>query len=181
MEKIGLFYGSDTGVTDDITKDFVEFWGSDDLDIMEIGDASIDDFDNYKVLILGLSTWYDGDLQSDWEAFFEDFQTIDFTGKIVAIYGLGDQIGYAEYFVDGIGILAKVILERGGTVIGYWPTEGYRHTDSVAFVEDNEDLFYGLALDNDNESQLNDTRLTTWISQIKQELNSILISEQVSL
>lgn len=180
MEKIGLFYGSDTGVTDDITKDFIEVWGSDDLEVMEIGDASIDDFEKYKVLILGLSTWYDGDLQSDWETFFEDFQTINFTNKIVAIYGLGDQIGYAEYFVDGIGILAKVIIENGGKVIGYWPTEGYRHTDSVAFVDGDESLFYGLALDNDNESQLNDERLTTWIDQVKKELNAVLISEHVA-
>lgn len=177
MEKIGLFYGSDTGITDDLTKDFVSFWEIDNLEIMEIGDASVTDLEKYNVLIFGLSTWYDGDLQSDWEDFFDDFQTIDFTNKIVAIYGLGDQIGYCEYFVDGIGILAKVILENGGKVIGHWPTENYRHTDSVALVDGNEDYFYGLALDNDNESQLNDIRLTTWITQIKQELcnNSVVI------
>ena len=94
MEKIGLFFGSDTGVTDDITKDFVEIWENNELEVMEIGDASKEDLEQYKVLILGLSTWYDGDLQSDWETFFDDFKEIDFTDKIVAIYGLGDQIGY---------------------------------------------------------------------------------------
>ena len=181
MEKIGLFYGSDTGVTDDITKDFTSLWNSDDLEVMEIGDATIQDIEKYRVLFLGLSTWYDGDLQSDWEGFFDDFKTIDFTNKIVAIYGLGDQIGYAEYFVDGIGIIAKVVIENGGKVIGHWPTDGYRHTDSVAFVDENETMFYGLALDNDNESQLTDTRLDTWINQIKGELNNILISEQIAI
>ncbi|MCB4799116.1 flavodoxin [Neotamlana laminarinivorans] len=174
MKKIGLFYGSDTGVTDDITRDFVTFWEDDNLEVMEIGDASVDDFNEYDTLILGLSTWYDGDLQSDWEDFFDDFQTIDFTDKTVAIYGLGDQIGYAEYFIDGVGILAKVIIEKGGTVVGYWPTEGYRHTDSVALIEDNEDMFYGLALDHDNESQLTDERLKAWIIQIKKEFNQVL-------
>ena len=116
-----------------------------------------------------MSTWYDGDLQSDWEDFFEDFKKIDFTGKTVAIFGLGDQIGYAEYFVDGIGILAKVIIENGGKIVGYWPTLGYRYTDSVALIAGNEDYFYGLALDHDNESQLTDERLKTWIKQIKNE------------
>lgn len=177
MEKIGLFYGSDTGCTDDFTKDFIEIWGKEDLNVMEIGDASIGDFKEHKVLILGLSTWYDGDLQSDWETFFEDFQTIDFTGKIVAIYGLGDQIGYGEYFVDGIGILAEVILENGGTVIGHWPTKGYRFTDSVAIVNENENFFYGLAIDNDNESQLSDERSKKWIEQVKLELKTVLIKE----
>lgn len=174
MEKIGVFYGSDSGVTDDITKDLTRFWETDNLEVMEIGDASTEDIEKYNILLFGLSTWYDGDLQSDWESFFDDFQTIDFTDKIVAIYGLGDQIGYAEYFVDGIGILAKVVLENGGKVIGYWPTEGYRHTDSVAFVEGNEELFYGLALDHDNEHQLTDERLVKWIEQIKQEMKDVL-------
>ena len=177
MEKIGLFYGSDTGVTDDITKDFVDAWEEDNLEVMEIGDAEKEDLEQYDVLILGLSTWYDGDLQSDWESFFDDFQDIDFSGKTVAIYGLGDQIGYGEYFIDGVGILAKVIIQNGGTVIGNWPIDGYRFTESVAVIEDKPDYFYGLAIDNDNESQLNDERLEAWIKQVKEELESITIAQ----
>lgn len=180
MNKIGLFYGSDTGVTDDITKDFVDIWANDDLNVMEIGDAEKEDLEAYNILILGLSTWYDGDLQSDWEAFFDDFQDIDFTGKIVAIYGLGDQIGYGEYFIDGVGILAKVILQNGGQIIGHWPNTGYRFTESKAVIESKPEYFYGLAIDNDNESQLNDERLQKWISQVKTELKSILIQKKIS-
>ncbi len=170
MSNIGLFYGSDTGVTDDITRDFVTYWEENNLKVMEIGDACVSDFEKYDTLILGLSTWYDGDLQSDWEVFFDDFQTIDFSGKTVAIYGLGDQIGYAEYFIDGVGILAKIILAKGGKIIGFWPTEGYRFTDSVALIDEQEGMFYGLALDHDNESQLTDQRLKAWITQVKAEL-----------
>ena len=181
MENIALFYGSETGVTDDITMDFVTFWKHNNLDLMEIGDATVLDFKNYEKLILGLSTWYDGDLQSDWEDFFEDFKTIDFTNKTVAIFGLGDQVAYAEYFVDGIGILAKEVLKNGGKVIGYWPTKGYQHTDSVAIIEENTELFYGLAIDQDNESQLTDERLITWISQIKKEFQSSQVSSETAI
>ncbi|MDY8135939.1 flavodoxin [Aquimarina sp. 2201CG5-10] len=170
MKKIALFYGSDTGCTDDITKDVVSIWGSEELDVCEISDVTIEKFDDYEIFLFGLSTWYDGDLQSDWEAFFDDFKEIDFTNKVVAIYGLGDQIGYGEYFVDGIGILAKVILENGGTIIGHWPYKGYRFTDSVAMIADKEGYFYGLAIDHDNESQLTDERLEKWIIQVKSEL-----------
>ena len=169
MENIALFYGSETGVTDDITRDFVTLWKDDTLDLMEIADATAVDFIKYERLILGLSTWYDGDLQSDWEDFFDDFKTIDFTNKTVAIFGLGDQVGYAEYFVDGVGILAKEVIKNGGQVIGYWPTKGYQHTESVAIIQENTELFYGLAIDEDNESQLTDERLNTWITQIKKE------------
>lgn len=41
MERIGLFYGSDTGVTDGISRDFVSFWENDNLDVTEIGDATV--------------------------------------------------------------------------------------------------------------------------------------------
>jgi len=181
MENIALFYGSETGVTDDITRDFVTLWKDDTLDLMEIADATAVDFIKYERLILGLSTWYDGDLQSDWEDFFDDFKTIDFTNKTVAIFGLGDQVGYAEYFVDGVGILAKEVIKNGGQVIGYWPTKGYQHTESVAIIQENTELFYGLAIDQDNESQLTDERLITWISQIKKEFQSSQVSSETAI
>ncbi len=175
MKQIALFYGSDTGCTDDITKDLTALWGEDELDVREICDVSKEDFNHFDIFIFGLSTWYDGDLQSDWEDFYDEFKKIDFTNKVVAIYGLGDQIGYGEYFVDGIGILAKVILQNGGTIIGHWPYKEYRFTDSIAMIEDKEGYFYGLAIDHDNESQLTDERLKKWIQQVKMELESYLI------
>ena len=168
-ETIGLFFGSDTGITEEITHEIVEFF--EDVEVKEISEASPEDFNQYSTLLLGLSTWYDGDLQSDWEDFYDDFKTIDFTGKKVAIYGLGDQVGYAEYFIDGVGMLAEVILENGGEVVGKWPVKDYRHTESKAIIPNDEDYFYGLAIDNDNESELNEERISAWIKQIKEELD----------
>ncbi|NIJ45376.1 flavodoxin I [Wenyingzhuangia heitensis] len=165
---IGLFFGSDTGITEELTQDIVDAF--DDVEVKEISEASASDFDQFSFILLGLSTWYDGDLQSDWETFFDEFKTIDFTGKKVAIYGLGDQIGYAEYFIDGVGMLAEVILENGGEVIGKWPVEGYRHTESKAIIPNDKDYFYGLALDNDNESDLNEERIEKWIAIVKQAI-----------
>ncbi len=164
-KRIGLFFGSDTGITEEVTSDIVEAF--EDIDVKEISEAKAENFEPYEIIILGLSTWYDGDLQSDWELFFEDFKTIDFTGKKIAIYGLGDQIGYAEYFIDGVGILAEVVLKNGGNIIGKWPVEGYRHTESKATIPNNINYFYGLALDNDNEPHLNEKRIKAWISILK--------------
>lgn len=166
--KIGLFFGSDTGITEELTQDISDAF--ENITVKEISEASPKDFQDYKTIILGLSTWYDGDLQSDWESFFDDFKTIDFTGKKVAIYGLGDQIGYAEYFIDGVGILAEVILKNGGEVVAKWPVEGYRHTESKAIIPDDEDYFYGLALDNDNESDLNEERIEGWLQLVKEAI-----------
>ncbi len=168
---IGIFYGSDTGCTEEITHDLVNYWDSSEVKVIECNQLKKEDFETFDFLILGLSTWYDGDLQSDWEDFFDDFKTIDFTGKTVAIYGLGDQVGYAEYFVDGIGILAEVIIENGGDVIGEWSTEGYEFTESKAIKS--EGYFYGLALDEDNESDLSAERLERWVKEVKHSFSEI--------
>ncbi|CAM1341693.1 flavodoxin [Tenacibaculum amylolyticum] len=170
MDTIGLIYGSDTGMTEEVTHNLIDISNL-DIDVIEAEVVKKSDFNRYNKLILGLSTWYDGDLQSDWENFFDEFETIDFSGKTVALYGLGDQYGYGEYFIDGVGILATTIIQNGGTVIGKWPIEGYDFTESKAKIEE-EDLFYGLALDEDNQPELTGDRLQQWVAQIEEEFDN---------
>ena len=172
MNKVALFYGSDTGATEAVTAKIVKLLGEEnvnDIDMSSVKDST--PFDDVSKIIIGIPTWYDGELQSDWEAFYPQFQKIDFTDKTVAIYGLGDQIGYAEYFVDGIGILAKTVMENGGNIVGLWSTDGYLHDESQALYEiEDEEYFLGLAIDEDNESDLTDQRLQTWLTQINEEM-----------
>lgn len=166
MKHIGIIYGSDTGATEDVTRVMVDMFEH-EVELIEVCDAEVADFSRFDLVILGLSTWYDGDLQSYWEDYYETFKTIDFKGQIVAIFGLGDQHGYGEYFIDGVGILAEVVLENGGTLIGHWPANDYEHTESKALMD--EQTFYGLALDEDNEQDLTEDRLKRWIAQLAKE------------
>lgn len=170
MSKIALIYGSETGNTEDVAKAIIEKWPNDEIELIEACDLDPSDFENYDNFILGLSTWNDGDLQSDWEDFFDDFEEIDFSNKTVAVFGLGDQSSYPDYFVDGMGIVAQSALNNGAKIIGNWPTEGYDFSESKAKIE-GKDLFYGLAIDEDNESELTDARLDEWISIIVNEFN----------
>ncbi|WMX13911.1 MULTISPECIES: flavodoxin [unclassified Aureispira] len=167
MKKIGLFWGSDTGMTEEIVNILVDSIGQDQVDSINVFNASIEQFAAYDTLILGLSTWYDGELQSDWDEFFEQFQQVDFSGKTVALFGLGDQEGYAEFFIDGVGIIGKVVQQNGGTIVGKWSTKGYDYEASKAVVE--EGFFMGLAIDEDNQPQQTDERLEQWIAQLKEE------------
>jgi flavodoxin I len=169
MDRIGLFFGSDTGYTETIAKKIVELWGDDVVEVHDIKDAVPADLEGYTQLILGTSTWNDGELVVGWYDFYPQVDDMDFTGKTVAVFGLGDQSGYGEYFVDGIGILAQKVKERGAKLIGKWPTEGYDFIESKA-VEN--DVFLGLALDDMNQSELTDERLDKWLEQIKQEFLS---------
>ena len=164
--RIKLIYGSDTGNTELVTEDIIKLL--DNVEVTTVGDLTPEDWD-YDRFILGIPTWYDGELQSDWEEYFEEFQTIDFTDKTVAIFGLGDQLGYEEWFCDGIGILAEVVLKNGGTVIGYTDKdESYDfETTPKSIIKDN--VFYGLCIDEDNQGELTQERLSKWVEQIKLE------------
>lgn len=167
MKKIGLFWGSDTGMTEEIVTILVDSIGVDLVDSINVFNASIESFETYDTLILGLSTWYDGELQSDWDEFFEQFQKVDFSGKTVALFGLGDQEGYAEFFIDGVGIIGTVVQQNGGKIVGEWKTTGYDYIASKAVIKDG--WFMGLAIDEDNQPQQTDERLEQWITQLRTE------------
>ena len=87
--------------------------------------------------------------------------------KTVAFYGLGDQVLYPNHFVDGLGILNEEVEKANGTLIGKWPIEGYSFTDSEGM---DNDMFFGLAIDEDTESDLTDKRVHRWVDSIKKEL-----------
>ena len=144
-------------------------WGADEIELYNILDVKPEEFDHYDKIIIGSSTWNDGELVSGWYDFFDNLDRIDLTGKTVAIFGVGDQLGYGEWYCDAIGILGAKIRERGGLLIGSWPTDGYNFMSSKA-VEDGK--FLGLALDETNQAESTDRRLIAWIEQIKAEFDS---------
>jgi len=162
--KIGIIWGSDSGDTEDVVDYIIKKINHYDVESINVGSAKTNDFLRFDLVILGISTWYDGDLQSDWERFYPAFQEINFDKNKIAIFGLGDQYGYEDYFVDGIGILAKVVLKNNGEIIGYWSTEGYEFEESKALY--NKDLFYGLALDEGNQYELTKDRINSWLNSI---------------
>ena len=164
--RIKLIYGSDTGNTELVTEDLVKLL--DNIEVTTVADLTPEDWE-YDNFILGIPTWYDGELQSDWEEYFEEFKTIDFTGKKVAIFGLGDQLGYEEWFCDGIGILAKEILKNGGTVIGYTTKDKSYDFETTPKSIIKDDVFYGLCIDEDNQGELTQERLKNWVEQLKLE------------
>lgn len=171
--KIGLFYGSTTCYTEMVAEKIQALIGADSVELNNIKQVPLSKMANYDILILGLSTWDFGEIQEDWEAHWDDIANVDLRGKIIAIYGMGDQIGYAEWFIDAVGMLHEAIAPQQPTRIGFWPAAGYDFIASKALTEDGE-LFYGLALDDENQYDLTDDRLNDWVSQILQEIGQLL-------
>ncbi|WP_066377557.1 MULTISPECIES: flavodoxin FldA [unclassified Anabaena] len=165
-KKIGLFYGTQTGKTESVAEIIRDEFGDGVVTLNDISQAEAADFDEYECVIVGCPTWNIGELQSDWEGFFPELDAIDFSGKMVAYFGTGDQIGYADNFQDAMGILEEKIAERGGKTVGYWPVDGYDFNDSKAL---RNGKFVGLAIDEDNQSDLTDERIKAWVSQLKKE------------
>ncbi|MDA0672923.1 MAG: flavodoxin FldA [Cyanobacteria bacterium] len=167
MAKIALFFGTQTGNTEMVATQIQEKLGGDDVvKLYDVADASPSDFADYDYLIVGCPTWNIGELQSDWEGIYDDLDEVDFTGKKVAYFGAGDQVGYADNFQDAMGILEEKISSLGGKTVGYWSTQGYDFNESRAV---RNDQFVGLAIDEDNQSDLTDSRVATWVAQLKME------------
>jgi flavodoxin I len=166
MTKIGLFFGTQTGNTEAIAEQIQKELGGDRVvTLHDVSSTEASDFEDYDALIIGCPTWNIGEMQSDWEGLYAELGSVDFNGKTVAYFGPGDQIGYADNFQDAMGILEEKISGLGGTTVGQWPTDGYDFTESKA-VKNGK--FVGLALDEDNQSELTDGRIKAWATQLKQ-------------
>ena len=48
----------------------------------------------------------------------------------VAIFGMGDQSGYADNYCDAMDELASCFEKQGATIVGAWSSDGYEHEDS---------------------------------------------------
>jgi hypothetical protein len=164
MSKVGIFYGTTTGVTEDIAHRIVD--KIDGADIFNI-DGNEDKLNDYDVLLLGASTWGFGDLQDDWQTVLDELSNLDLQGKKVGYFGTGDQGTFADTFIDALGIINDEIKKTGATIIGQTSTEGYEFSESRAVVDGK---FLGLVVDEINQPDLTDERIDAWVEEIQKEL-----------
>lgn len=166
--KIGLFYGTDTGNTERVALQIAEAFGAGFVELYDVATAEAGDFAAYSHIILGQPTWYYGELQSHWEDFWPKFQSVDFKGKTIACFGLGDQHDYSEYFLDAMGLMHDVAVANGAKAVGYWSTAGYEFDESKALTPDGKQ-FVGLGIDEDQQADQTPARIAKWVAQVKQE------------
>jgi flavodoxin I len=77
MAKIGLFYGSTTGNTEIVAgliKDAFDEFEADVVTVFSVAEASIEDMKGFDYLMLGIPTWYEGELQDDWDELSSRFR-----------------------------------------------------------------------------------------------------------
>lgn len=165
MSKIGIFYGSSTGNTESVAKYIKKEMVGKEVDLHNISDISVDEILRYDILMFGVSTWGEGDLQDDWESLLPKLKKLNLHGKTATFFGLGDQDGYPDNFLNAMGTVYDAVVKAGAKTIGEWSTDGYDFTESTA-VRDGK--FVGLALDEDNQSELTNGRVAAWLSSISE-------------
>lgn len=172
-QRIGLFYGSTTCYSEIAAEKIQAEFPAGVVELHNIKDVPLSACEQFEVIIFGLSTWDFGEIQEDWESHWRDIGSLNLATKIVALYGMGDQIGYSDWFQDALGMLHDELASHPGTAqcqrIGFWPNQGYDFIASKALSSDGQ-FFVGLALDEDNQYELSEQRIRAWCDQLKAEL-----------
>jgi len=171
MKKVGVFFGPEGGSTENVAKKVVKALGENNAELVSVNEATNVDIERYDNIIFGLSTigkdtWNADTASKDWDKFMPQLMKAKFYGKTVAIFGLGDHITYDLHFCDAIGVLANRLRDLDVNLVGSVSVKGYEFRESKA-VEGN--MFLGLAIDEDYESDLTDKRVQNWVDQLKKD------------
>lgn len=165
MDKIGLIYSFNTRKTTQAAEKIAKEIGN-SIEKVNAETLTEEQFLSFQNMILGVPTWFDGELPNYWDEFVPALEDLDLKGKKIAIFGNGDQKGYPENFVDGIGIMAKLLESRGAQIVGFSSLDGYEFEASQA-IRDNQ--FMGLALDFESQSSQVPSKIKKWVEQLKKE------------
>ncbi|MGD8569100.1 MAG: flavodoxin [Gammaproteobacteria bacterium] len=186
MSKIGIFFGTDTGSTRLIAKMIQKKLGDDIASkAINVNRIRIEDLLIYDALILGTPTYGEGQLPGkstkvaagSWEEFLPQLEQDDLDGKMIALYGLGDQEKYTDRFANGLCQLRTHMEQCGASIIGEWSTEGYEFENSKSVIDNK---FMGLVLDQSNQRLLTEQRVDAWLEQIKPQLLAHMESKEAA-
>jgi flavodoxin I len=166
MKKIGIFYSFNSTKTAKLGEKIIVAFGDENIEAIDAEIVTEELFNQYENIIVGVPTWFDGELPIYWDEFVPALERMNLNEKRIAIYGLGDQKGYPENFNDGVGIFADIVTKRGAEIIGYTQADEYEFDGSKAF---DNGKFCGLCLDQENQARLTQKRIVDWVTQLKVE------------
>ena len=157
--KTAIFYGSTTGTAEMVANKVGELLGAEVFSARDV-----DKVEEYDFVIFATSTWGMGDLQDDWFDALDTLKTKNLTGKRVGLIGVGDQESFGDTFSNGISIIYNEIKDMGINLVGKTSTEGYSFNSSESVVDGE---FIGLIIDENNQSELTDERISAWVEKVK--------------
>ena len=164
MNNIAILYGSSGGNAASVARQVQDLFDG-KADIFNVLEVTLDEIKDYPYYVIGTSTTGIGDLQDDWEGFLPSFARMDFSGKKVAIFALGDSASYSTSFAESMKVVYDEMHDKV-QIVGQVPDEGYTYDDSTAV---SNGMWVGLPIDEDNEYDLTQERLAKWVEMLKKE------------
>ena len=162
-----IIYSFHTQKSKKVAEKIVEAFKPEEIQAFNAEELTSDVFKNNSHFIISAPTWFDGELPNYWDEFVPELEDMDLSGKTFAVFGLGDQKGYPENFCDAIGIMVEILEKCGASVVGKIPAVGYAFESSRALRGDH---FVGLPLDQENQAKLTNERVSSWVEQLKSEM-----------
>lgn len=167
MKKIGIFFGSTTGNTEEVAGKIAKNMGVDSADVHDVAKTAPSAVGDYDVLIFGSSTWGDGQMQDSMHDFLDGVAVLALNGKQAAVFGCGDE-SMSDTFCDSVGEMYARLKPTGVSFIGGdFPTDGYTFSHTDADVDGH---IVGLLVDNMNHSDSADARISAWATQLKSQI-----------
>jgi flavodoxin I len=171
MSKTAIFYGPVGGAVNRVADKIKAQIGEDKVELVPVKNATAADIARFDKIIFGISTvgkdtWDSKFANNDWGIFLPEIEKVDYAGKKVAIFGLGDHVTYAATFVDHMAILAAKLKQHGAVLLGQVAADDYEFDESEAVANGK---FVGLPVDEDFEPELTDERVANWVKQLAEE------------
>lgn len=174
MNKIGFFFGTETGTTRLVAKKMHKKLGDEICDKpINVNRITPADLLAYDALILGTPSYGIGEIpgngisgcfEPNWGEFLAQMPAQpDLSGKRIAFFGLGAQERYADRFCSSLFALYSRFKDWGADIVGDWPTDGYTFEQSAAVVDGR---FVGLVIDQRTQGMFTDERMDAWLAQV---------------
>ncbi len=159
MNKTGIFYASKGGATEVFAKQIAEKLNA---DCFNMKDTEVTEIGKYENIVLMSSSYFFGSLTEDWGGKVKLLHTVDFSGKKVAVVGVGSQERHPDSFCSGAADFFDKLRFSGAAFVGAVDANDYNFTFSR--MQRGQKLL-GLCLDKGDGKA--DTRIDNWVKTIK--------------
>lgn len=138
MKSVLIVYGSTTGNTEYVADTLETALSADGHTVVKANADNIEAAglcDKHEVILFGCSTWGDDsiELQDDFIPLFDEFDSINASGKTFGVFGCGDS-SY-EYYCGAVDAIQEKLVEMGGNVIDTLKIDGEPQSEKDNIIE----------------------------------------------
>lgn len=120
--KVSILYGSTTGTTEQTAGLLKDLLKNHEVEVASVAGANEGHVKDADMILLGSSTWGYGELQDDFADYIDQISPALYGNKKVAVFGCGDQAGFADVFCEAVTIIEEQLQSAGAEIV----TEGLR-------------------------------------------------------